>query len=351
LLSSRDPRPPGAVVFGCADTSLTAAERAFFADADPLGFILFARNCADPAQLVGLVADLRAAVGRADAPVLIDQEGGRVARLRPPHWRQTPPARVFAELARSDPPAAARAARLNARLMGRELAALGITVDCAPVLDLPVAGAHEIIGDRAHGGTADQVARLGRAVCDGLLDEGVLPVIKHMPGHGRARADSHVSLPVVDAALDDLRRTDFAPFRALSDAPWAMTAHVLYSAIDPDRPASASAVVIRTVMRGEIGFDGFLVSDDIGMQALDGSQAERAAAVLRAGCDAVLHCSGDLAEMREVAGAVPPLGAAAQARLARAEARRMAGRNAAARADAAAMQAELDGLLGGVGAS
>jgi len=350
-LSRRDPRPPKAVIFGCADKALTAGERAFFAEAGPLGFILFARNCADPDQLRALVAELRGAVGRADAPILIDQEGGKVARLRPPHWRHPPPARVFAELAARDAAAAARAARLNARLIGRELAGLGITVDCAPVLDLPVPGAHDIIGERAYGETPDRVAALGAAVCDGLLDEAVLPVIKHMPGHGRARADSHVSLPVVDTPLDELRRTDFAPFRALNGAPWAMTAHVLYRAIDPDRPASASPRAVGAVMRGEIGFDGFLVSDDIGMQALSGSPGERAAAVLDAGCDAVLHCSGDLAEMRRVADATPPLDAAALDRLERGEARRLAAGRAAEPRDAAGMAAELDGLLGGVAAS
>ncbi len=351
MLSDRDRRPPKAVVFGCADKTLAADERAFFADADPLGFILFARNCGNPDQLRGLIADLRDAVGRADAPVLIDQEGGKVARLGAPHWRHPPPARVFAELAGRDLAAAVRAARLNARLIGHELAGLGITVDCAPVLDLAVAGAHDIIGDRAHGETPGQVAALGGAVCDGLLDEGVLPVIKHMPGHGRAGADSHLVLPVVDAGLDELRRTDFAPFRSLNAAPWAMTAHVLYRAIDPDHPASASARVVGGVMRGEIGFDGFLLSDDIGMRALSGSQAARCVAVLGAGCDAVLHCSGVLAEMRDAAEATPPLGQAALARLDRAEALRLAGRQTAEARDAAEMAAELDGLLGGVTAS
>ncbi|MEE8334068.1 MAG: beta-N-acetylhexosaminidase, partial [Alphaproteobacteria bacterium] len=329
MLSGRDARPPKAVLFGCADKTLAADERALFAEADPLGFILFARNCENPDQLRHLIADLRAAIGRSDAPVLIDQEGGKVARLRAPHWRHPPPARVFAEAARRATASAVRATRLNARLIGRELAGLGITVDCAPVLDLPVAGAHDIIGDRAFGETPEQVTLLGSAVCDGLLDEAVLPVIKHLPGHGRALADSHLALPRVDAAIDDMRRTDFAPFRALKSAPWAMTAHVLYSAIDPDRPASASPRVIEAIMRGEIGFDGFLLSDDIGMQALSGSQADRAIAVLDAGCDAVLHCSGNFAEMREVANAVPRLTTASMARLERGEARRLAGPRAA----------------------
>lgn len=350
-MSDRDAGPPRAVIFGCADQTLAVDERALFADADPLGFILFARNCQDPDRLRRLIADLRAAVGRPDAPVLIDQEGGKVARLGPPHWRHPPPARLFAEAARRGKASAVRAARLNARLIGRDLAGLGITVDCAPVLDLPVAGAHDIIGDRAFGETPEQITLLGGAVCDGLLDEAVLPVIKHLPGHGRARADSHLALPVVDTAIDEMRRTDFAPFRALKHTPWAMTAHVLYSAIDPDRPASASPRVVDAVMRGEIGFDGFLLSDDIGMKALTGSQGVRAAAVLGAGCDAVLHCSGDFAEMREVADAVPPLTAAALARLERGEARRLAGPKAAEPRDVADMKAELDGLLGGLGVS
>ncbi|MEX2644328.1 MAG: beta-N-acetylhexosaminidase [Acetobacterales bacterium] len=300
-------RQPAAAIFGCIGTTLTDEEEAFFAETDPLGFILFARNCRNPAQVAALVGALRQTVDRPDAPVLIDQEGGRVARLRPPNWYGAPPAAVFGALAESGPDAAAEAARLNARLIAADLAALGIDVDCAPVLDVPVAGAHDIIGDRAFCRSPEAVAMLGRAACEGFLDGGVLPVIKHVPGHGRARSDSHLDLPVVEASLDELRSADFLPFRALADMPLAMTAHVVYTALDPDRPATLSPRVIADVIRGEIGFSGVLISDDIGMGALGGPFDMRAAAALDAGCDVVLHCSGRLDEMREVAGGLRPL--------------------------------------------
>jgi beta-N-acetylhexosaminidase len=314
--SSREPR---AVIFGASGTALTGDEKKFFRSADPLGFILFARNCENPAQVRTLVAELRATVRREDAPVLIDQEGGRVVRLKPPHWRAYPPA---SSIAASKNPA--EAAFLGARLMADDLADLDITVDCAPVLDLPVPGADGVIGDRAYGAEPAAVARLGRAVCDGLLDGGVLPVIKHIPGHGRARVDSHHALPVVDADAALLEATDFAPFRALSDMPWAMTAHVVYSAIDDTRPATSSRTVIDDVIRGAIGFDGMLVSDDIGMGALAGTIGERVAAALEAGCDAALHCSGRLAEMHEAAEAASRVTPVAAARVARGEALRRA---------------------------
>lgn len=309
--------PPRAAILGLEGTGLTDAEKRFFAAADPLGFILFKRNCDTPAQLKRLVGDLRASVGRDDAPVLIDQEGGRVARLGPPHWRQPPSAATFVKLAERDLGLGGEAARLNARLMAADLAAAGITVDCAPVLDLPVPGAHDVIGDRAHGTTPDLVATLGRAVCEGLLEGGVLPVIKHIPGHGRATVDTHHALPVVATAEAELRRTDFAPFRALADMPWAMTAHVVYGAIDAGRPATTSAQVIDRVIRGFIGFDGFLVSDDLSMQALSGTVADRAEAALGAGCDAVLHCNGRMDEMQAVMARTPVLGEAALTRLER----------------------------------
>lgn len=308
-----------AVIFGCGGPRLSREEKQFFAAAQPLGFILFARNVDAPAQVRALTAELRACVGRADTPILIDQEGGRVQRLRPPHWRLAPPAAQFAALARRAPERAVEAVRLNARLMAAELTDLGITVDCAPVLDVPQPGAHSIIGDRAFGDTPAQVARLGRAMAEGLLAGGVLPVIKHMPGHGRPTVDSHVDVPVVEASLADLEAVDFAPFKALYDMPWAMTAHVIYTAIDRTAPASISAGVITTAIRGTIGFDGLLLSDDIGMGALAGSFAERARAVLAAGCDAVLHCSGDLAEMAEAIDGVAPLSDATGRRLARGE--------------------------------
>ena len=311
-----------AILFSSAGESLSPDERAFFRDADPLGFILFQRNCRDRRQVKALIADFRDCVGRADAPVLIDMEGGRVARLKPPEWRRYPAAAQLAAL-----PDAKEAVRLGARLIADDLAALGVTVDAMPVLDLPVPGADNVIGDRAYGDDPQRVARLGRAACEGLLAGGVLPIVKHIPGHGRARVDSHKALPVVDEDAAALESTDFTPFRALADMPqgdsiWAMTAHVVFSAIDPHRPATLSPVVIDTVIRGSIGFDGVLVSDDIGMGALGGGFGERAAAVLAAGCDLVLHCSGRLDEMRAAAEASAPLTPQAAARLARAEALR-----------------------------
>lgn len=299
---------------------LTAAERRLFATANPLGFILFARNCESPDQLTALVRDLRASVERADAPVLIDQEGGRVQRLRPPHWRDAPAAARFGALLAVDEAAALQATQLNARLIAAELEGLGIDVDCAPVLDVPQAGADPIIGDRALALEPARVAQLGRAVGAGLLAGGVLPVIKHIPGHGRATADSHLRLPVVDTDRATLAATDWVPFAALSDMPWAMTAHVVFTAIDADAPATLSARVIGEVIRGAIGFTGVLVSDDIGMQALKGPLDRRARAALAAGCDVALHCSGVLHEMAAVASVCPRLSDAALARLAHARA-------------------------------
>jgi beta-N-acetylhexosaminidase len=308
--------PPRAVIFGCAGPELTDAERLFLAKAEPLGFILFQRNCAEPAQVRSLVRDLRESVDRADAPVLIDQEGGRVLRLKPPHWREAPAQGRFADLAGRDPVSAREAAYLNARVLAAELSELGITVDCAPVLDLRLPGAHEIIGDRALGTEPGQVAELGLAVAQGLVDGGVLPVIKHIPGHGRATVDSHHDLPVVDVPREVLERTDFEPFRRLAQQPWAMTAHVVYRAIDPGLPASLSPTVIADVIRRSIGFDGFLVSDDINMKALSGDVGELSLTAVEAGCDAVLHCNGDLAEMERVARATPRLSDRALERLA-----------------------------------
>lgn len=303
-----NPRRPLAAIFGCAGTALTKDEFRFLREADPLGFIVFARNVDTPEQTRALVASFREAVGRADAPVLIDQEGGRVARLRPPHWRKAPPALAFAQRASVRGQAAALAAvRTNFRWIAAELAALGIDVDCAPVADVPVPGAHDIIGDRAYGVEPAAIALYARAVADGLLDGGVLPVVKHMPGHGRARTDSHHELPVVEASREELERTDFAPFRALADLPWGMTAHVTFRAIDPDRPATTSAYLIENVIRRHIGFGGLLLSDDLSMQALAGSIAERTTACLFAGCDVVLHCNGNFAEMEQVALAARPL--------------------------------------------
>jgi len=327
------PESPRAVVFGCAGPTLSDSERELFRDADPLGFILFRRNCVDPDQVRTLVADLRDAVGRA-CPVLIDQEGGRVQRLRAPHWYETPSAARLAAIG-------GEAVALAYRLIAQQLANLGVTVDCAPVLDLARPETTDAIGDRAFSSEIDAVTALGRAAIDGLMAGGILPVIKHMPGHGRATVDSHHDLPRVSADRATLATSDFAPFRALSDAPWGMTTHIVFDAVDPERPATCSPTVIEDVIRGEIGFEGVLVSDDIAMQALSGSPAERAQRALAAGCDVVLDGAGDLEAMRAVAAQVPPLTDAAQARLERAEARRPAPDDV----DPDALAARLDVLL------
>jgi beta-N-acetylhexosaminidase len=307
-----------AFISGCASTSLSDAERAFFAKNRPCGLIVFARNCESPDQLRALVASFRNAVESEDVLILIDQEGGRVQRLRPPHWRNMPPARCFGVMYETDPKLGRDAAFSAARLIAQELAALGINVNCTPVLDVPEKGAHDIIGDRAFSTDPDVVAALGRAVMEGTLAGGVLPVIKHVPGHGRAKADSHLSLPRIDVAERELRSIDFRPFQALRDAPLAMTAHVLLPYYDERRPASVSPVIIGEVIRGLIGLEGLVMSDDIGMKALGGPFAERARAVIAAGCDVALHCSGEFAEMVDTASAVPPLDGVAAERFARA---------------------------------
>jgi len=296
--------PPMAAIFGCAGTRLSSSEKAFFQDCDPVGFILFARNIENPDQVCNLVSDLHESVGRENALVLIDQEGGRVARLKPPHWRAAPPQGVFAGM---DYGAARRAAKLNARLLADDLLVLGINVDCLPLLDLRFAGAHDIIGDRALGDTVERVSSLGRAVCEGLLEGGVLPVVKHLPGHGRARVDSHLELPRVEVDRGVLEETDFATFRDFADMPLAMTAHIVYGAIDAERPATTSPVIMSEIVRGSIGFDGLVMTDDLSMQALGGSIATRSADSLAAGCDLVLHCNGDIDEVKQVANAVGPL--------------------------------------------
>jgi len=288
-----------AAIYGCSGHRLTAEERAFFAEVRPWGFILFRRNVDSPDQVKALVDDLRDSVGRADAPVLIDQEGGRVQRLGPPHWPKYPPGSAYLK-AVNDPAAARELVRLGARLIAHDLRALGITVDCVPVLDVPVPGAHDIIGDRAYAQDPATVTQLGRAAAEGLLAGGVLPIIKHIPGHGRAFADSHHDLPVVETDLATLDAWDFAPFKALSDMPMAMTAHVVFTAVDPKRPATTSKKGVR-LMRQHLGFSGLIMSDDLSMQALSGTLTERAEQSLKAGCDVILHCNGDLAEMRQVA--------------------------------------------------
>jgi beta-N-acetylhexosaminidase len=306
---------PRAFIAGCSGPVLTPGEAAFFRDSQPWGFILFRRNIQDPAQVAALTASLRQTVGRADAPILVDQEGGRVQRLGPPHWRKYPAGRAFGAARINDPLQLRETVRLSALLMAHDLRALGITVDCLPVLDVPVAGAHDVIGDRAYAEDPNSVAVLGRAAAEGLLAGGVLPVMKHIPGHGRVGVDSHHSLPVVTTGRRALHR-DFLPFRVNADLPMAMTAHVVYTAIDADQPATTSRKVIRGVIRRSIGFDGLLMSDDLSMKALSGNFRERAEAAIGAGCDVALHCNGDLAEMRSVAEGVPVLAGKAKRRAA-----------------------------------
>lgn len=293
-----------AFVCGCAGLALNADERRFLRDARPWGAILFARNVGSREQLRALTSDIRACLGSEAAPILVDQEGGRVQRLGPPQWRAYPRAAAFGSLGAE---AGARLARLGARLIAYDLREVGVTVDCLPVLDTPTDGAHEIIGDRAYSRDPECVARLGKAAAEGLLAGGVLPVAKHVPGHGRARADSHLELPIVEAPLSELERVDFVPFAANADLPLAMTAHVVYSAIDADAPATCSKTVVREIIRGRIGFDGLLMSDDLSMKALRGGVRRRAEAAIAAGCDVVLHCNGDLAEARAIAEGAPEL--------------------------------------------
>jgi beta-N-acetylhexosaminidase len=302
---------------GLAGESLSDDERDLFRDAEPAGYILFRRNIADRTQLRALTDDLRALSGRADLPILIDQEGGRVARMQPPEWPAFPKAEQFDRLYDIAPVSAIEAVRANARALALTLAEVGITVDCLPLLDVRQPGAHDIIGDRSFGSEPLRVAALGRAVIEGLRDGGVVGVIKHMPGHGRALADSHVELPIVNASLDELEN-DLAPFIALKDAPMAMTAHVVYPAWDAEHCATLSHKIITEVMRNGIGFDGLLMSDDLGMHALKGDFGARAKGALEAGCDIALHCSGNFDEMKACVGAVGEISVSSKARLDRA---------------------------------
>jgi beta-N-acetylhexosaminidase len=297
---------PKALITDATGLVLTAEERAFFRAADPWGFIVFKRNVGTPEQLRALVASMRDAVGR-NAPVLVDQEGGRVQRLSPPHWPSYPPGAHYGALYDRDRAAGLRAAFLGARLIAHDLHAVGIDVDCLPLADVPVSEADPVIGNRAYGTTPDKVAAIGGAVAEGLLAGGVLPVLKHLPGHGRATADSHLALPVVGTDRATLEATDFAAFRPLAKLPLGMTAHVVFTAIDPVAPATTSVTMVREVIRSLIGFDGLLMSDDLSMNALSGTLSERARASLAAGCDVVLHCNGSLDERRETADACPPL--------------------------------------------
>ena len=305
-----------ALITGVAGLDLSEDERIFFAEAKPCGLILFARNCGDHDQIRALIDSVKDAIRSSDLLVLIDQEGGRVQRLRPPLGRALPPASVYAGLYATGRVAALSAARVSARLVAHDLRLLGINTNCAPVLDVPVPGAHDIIGNRAYGAEPEQIAALGRAVAEGYMAGGVLPVIKHIPGHGRALADSHLDLPVVTASHGDLTASDFAPFKLLADMPAAMTAHVVFTAIDPDHPASTSRVVTGRIIRDEIGFDGLLMSDDLSMKALTGDMRSRALAVIAAGSDVALHCNGDLSEMQAAASGVPSLAGAALKRFA-----------------------------------
>jgi beta-N-acetylhexosaminidase len=337
-----------AFITGISGLTLSADERDFMRAERPWGFILFRRNIETPKQVSVLVEELRQSISQPEAPVLIDQEGGRVQRFGPPHWPVYPPGAVFGALYDIDRTLGLTAARLSARLIAADLIDLGVTVDCLPLADVPIAGADAVIGNRAYGTEPGKVAAIARAVTDGLEQGGVLPVLKHIPGHGRATADTHFRLPVVDTSKAELESTDFAAFRPLADLPMAMTAHVVFSALDPAQPATTSATIIEQVIRGSIGFQGLLMSDDVSMNALAGSIAERTRAIVSAGCDMVLHCNGNLDEMREVAREAPVLSGLALDRAKRA----LASRKAPQPLDRAAARAELDELIGraGVGA-
>jgi beta-N-acetylhexosaminidase len=333
-----------AFITGLAGTAITPEERAFLQEMRPWGLILFKRNIETAAQISALNADFREAVGRPNAPILVDQEGGRVQRMGPPQWAEYPPGGAYGRLYDLDRQKGLAAARLGGRLIAQDLAKVGISVDCLPVADVPVAGADAVIGDRAYGDNPEKVAMLAGAAAAGLMEGGVLPVVKHIPGHGRATADSHAALPVVDATCEELETSDFAAFRPLAGLPLAMTAHVVFTAMDPVSPATTSAKIISKVIREGIGFQGLLMSDDISMGALSGSLRERTRAALAAGCDLALHCNGNLEEMREIADESPLLaGEAAR----RAEAALAARRSpapideAAARAQFAALMAEV----------
>jgi beta-N-acetylhexosaminidase len=310
-----------AAIYGLAGTELTPDEAAFFADSRPAGYILFKRNIETREQLRRLTDALRDLEGHDEVPILIDQEGGRVARMRPPEWQTFPPGEAFDRLYQLAPSSAIEAARVNARALGLMLNEVGINIDCLPMLDVRQPGANDIVGDRALGAEPMQVASLGKAILDGLKSAGVLGVIKHIPGHGRAMADSHLELPVVDAGEDELA-IDLEPFERLRDAAMGMTSHLLYTEWDAERPASQSPIVIHDIIRQRIGFDGFLMSDDIGMEALAGDHGHRAAACVAAGCDVALHCDGKMENMLLVAAAVPEISAEGEARLSRAMAMR-----------------------------
>jgi beta-N-acetylhexosaminidase len=329
-----------AAIYGLSGLALTDDERAFFRDSDPAGFILFHRNCEEPQQLLRLTDELREVSGRPDVPILIDQEGGRVARMKPPVWPAFPTGEAFSRLYQTAPSSAIEAARSNARALALTLKAVGVNVNCLPLLDVRQEGAHDIIGDRALGSEPMQVAALGRAVLDGMASAGVIGVIKHIPGHGRALADSHVELPIVSASADELE-IDLEPFERLRSAPMGMVAHVVYTAWDERLPSSLSPTIIQGIIRERIGFEGWLISDDINMQALSGSMGERAVGVVEAGCDVALHCSGILEEMVSIAETVPALSAEGHERLLRALATTLVEDNGPELAEAVAKRDEL----------
>jgi beta-N-acetylhexosaminidase len=336
-----------AFITGVSGTELGAEEREFIRSQRPWGFILFKRNVETPEQVTLLVRELRKELGEPEAPVLIDQEGGRVQRLSPPHWPVYPPGAAFGALYDIERELGLTAARLSARLIAADLLELGVTVDCLPLADVPVAGADAVIGNRAYGTEPGKVAAIARAVTEGLEQGGILPVLKHIPGHGRATADTHFRLPQVDTSKTELERTDFAAFQPLADLPMAMTAHVVFSALDPTHPATTSATIIHQVIRGVIGFQGLLMSDDVSMNALSGSIGERTRAIFAAGCDMVLHCNGKLDEMRQVVAETPVLSGDALERAKRA----LASRGAPQAFDRLAARAELDALIERAGAA
>ena len=336
-----------AFITGVSGPELNADEREFIRAQCPWGFILFKRNIETPAQVTDLTNELRKELGRPDAPILIDQEGGRVQRLGPPNWPVYPAGGVFGRLYDIDPNLGLAAARLSARLIAADLNDVGVSVDCLPLADVPVPNADAVIGERAYGTEPGKVAAIARSVTQGLEEGGVLPVLKHIPGHGRATADTHFRLPVVDTSREELEGSDFAAFRSLADLPMAMTAHVVFSAIDPAQPATTSATIIQQVIRGSIGFQGLLMSDDVSMNALAGSISERARALLAAGCDIVLHCNGKLEEMSDVARETPELAGEALARAGRA----LSARKAPQPFDRLKARTELDLLVGRAGAA
>lgn len=330
-----------AMILGCSGLTLTDEEIALYKAERPWGFILFGRNIGDAQQITDLVASMRAAVGRADAPVLIDQEGGRVQRIRPPLLQSYPNAQALGEIYRQDREKGLRAAWLMSRLHAFDLMKFGINVDCLPVLDVPVEGASNVIGNRAYGFDPATVAAMGQAAADGLKAGGMLPIMKHIPGHGRGLVDSHHELPVVDVSIEDLDAHDFVPFRALNRELMAMSAHLVFTAIDAERPATTSPKVINEIIRGRIGFDGLLISDDSSMNALKGTLGERAANIVAGGCDIVLHCNGVMSEMLEVVKEVPVLSGKALERVRAVE----AGFPAADGSDEVALRDEFNAML------